>query len=117
MTTSFPHIDDEQCRRFLSAVELVGERWTAAILLALSRGAVRFSEVRASVAGISDRMLAVRLRSLTDDGLVERSIIPTTPVQVRYALTERGAALLEALQPLVHFGRRFPDAPEVERAG
>ncbi len=105
------HIDDDQCRHFLSAVELVGQRWSAAILLALHRGDTRFSDVRASVIGISDRMLAVRLKELVGDGLVERTIIPTTPVQVRYGLTPRGADLLGSLQPLVQWGQRWNDQP------
>ncbi len=117
MTSTFPHIDDEQCRHFLSAVDLVGQRWRPAILLALSRGATRFSEVRGSIAGISDRMLAVRLKELVADGLVERTIIPTTPVQVRYGLSERGVDLLGSLQPLVQWGHRWLEEPEIEKAG
>ena len=64
-------------------MELIGQRWNSGILLALGRGATRFTEILASVEGISDRMLSKRLRELQIAGLVERSIIPSTPVQVR----------------------------------
>lgn len=101
------HIDDALCRSFLASVELVGKRWSSGILLALARGATRFSEVLAVVDGLSDRLLAQRLKELEASGLLERTVIPTTPVQVRYALTERGEDLLRSLQPLVHWGQRW----------
>jgi DNA-binding HxlR family transcriptional regulator len=87
-------------------LELVGRRWTGAILLAGSRGARRFSEYRASVGGVSDRLLAQRLRELEAWRLIERTVIPSTPVQIRYALTVRGAELMAVLQPLVDWGLR-----------
>ena len=62
MRAEWKQIDDEQCRLFHASVELIGRRWSSAILLALSRGAYRFSEIHASVPGLSDRMLAQRLR-------------------------------------------------------
>ena len=101
------HIDDAACRRFLSSVELVGKRWSSGILLALFRGAARFSEVLAVVDGLSDRLLAQRLKELEAAGLVERSVIATTPVQVRYALTDRGDDLIRSLQPLAQWGHRW----------
>ncbi len=106
-TTDLQHIDDDLCRSFLASVELVGKRWSSGILLALTRGATRFSEVLAMVDGLSDRLLAQRLKELEASGLVERTVIPTTPVQVRYSLTERGADLLKSLQPLVGWGVRW----------
>jgi DNA-binding HxlR family transcriptional regulator len=97
-------LDEEACRGFQTAVELVGRRWTGAILLALSRGAERFSEILALVDGLSDRLLSQRLKELETEGLVLRTIVPTTPVQVRYALSDRGRELMKALQPLVNWG-------------
>ena len=107
MTGSWQHIDDEECRHFQSAVELIGRRWNSAILLALARGATRFGEVRAMVPGLSDRMLAERMRELQTAQLVDREVVPTTPVQIRYHLTERGADLIKALQPLVKWGHQW----------
>ncbi|WP_233255389.1 winged helix-turn-helix transcriptional regulator [Naasia lichenicola] len=108
------HIDDAECRRFTSAVELIGKRWSSGILLAIARGASRFSEIVAVVDGLSDRLLAQRLRELEATGLVRRTVIPSTPVQVRYALTERGRELLESLQPLARWGQRWLE-PRAER--
>ena len=97
-------LNEEECRGFQKAVELVGRRWTSAILLALSRGAGRFGEILALVDGLSDRLLSQRLKELEAEGLVVRTVIPTTPVQVRYELSGRGRELMIALQPLVNWG-------------
>jgi DNA-binding HxlR family transcriptional regulator len=94
-------VDEFDCRRFQGALELVGRRWTGAILLAGLRGARRFGEYRAAVVGISDRLLAQRLKELEMDGLIERTVIPSTPVQIRYALSLDGKELMSVLQPLV----------------
>lgn len=105
--TRWDLIDDEECRRASSVVELVGRRWSSGILLALARGAERFTEITALVQGLSDRMLAVRLRELEHAGLVERAIERTMPVSVRYRLTAQGRDLVESLQPLVEYGQRW----------
>ncbi|MFK4729431.1 helix-turn-helix domain-containing protein [Agromyces mediolanus] len=97
------HIDDEACRRFTSAIEFAGRKWNAAILLAGVRGARRFSEYRDTVAGISDRVLAARLRELEADGLLERHVRATTPVSIRYTPSPRALQLMELLQPLVEW--------------
>ena len=101
------HIDDEACQVFQRSFELVGKRWSASILLAMSRGATRFSEITEIVSGLSDRLLAQRMRELEQSGLVEREVIATTPVQIRYRLTERGADLMQAMQPISDWGHRW----------
>src|SRR6187402_452070 len=106
-STDLAHINDDLCRSFLGSVELVGKRWSSAILLALARGADRFSEIIASIPGLSDRVLAQRLRELESVGLLRREVIATMPVQVRYRLTDRGTDLLESLQPLVGWSQRW----------
>jgi len=115
VTISLQHINDEECLRFQGSLELVGQRWSGGILLALGRGATRFTEIKVSVIGLSDRLLAQRLKQLAAADLVERSILPTTPVQVRYRLTERGRSLLQALQPLAAWGREWADDGEAEQ--
>ncbi|WP_224766209.1 winged helix-turn-helix transcriptional regulator [Nocardioides campestrisoli] len=113
MTTrsSPPHhqalIDDTTCREATTGLEFVGRRWTGAIMLALGRGASRFGEVLAAVDGLSARLLTARLRELEEHGLVEREVIATTPVSVRYRLTPRGRDLLAAMQPLVAYHLRW----------
>ena len=104
------HIDDAACRRFQSTVEFAGRKWNAAILLAGVRGARRFSEYRATVTGISDRLLATRLRELETEGLIERHVRPTTPVTISYTPSTDGLRLIELLQPLTEWGLERADA-------
>lgn len=103
----YESIDDNQCRIFTTAVELVGKRWSSSILLAIARGAHRFSEIIASVDDLSDRMLAQRLRELEHTGLIIREVVPTAPVQIRYELSERGRDLMRSLQPLVTWAHKW----------
>lgn len=110
LRTGWEQIDDDECRRAAATVELIGHRWSSAIMLGIARGASRFSEILAAVAGLSDRMLALRLKELEQVGLVDRVVEPTTPVTVRYVLTMRGRDLLAALQPLVRYGQRWEAA-------
>lgn len=84
---------DGYCAQFHYAVELIGRRWSGAILVALRAGRTRYSEVRGAVPGLSDHLLCQRLRELEANGLLERCVTPTTPVQVRYELTPMGQAL------------------------
>ena len=107
MPAEWNHIDDDQCRLFQASVELIGRRWSSAILLAVARGARRFSEIHASVPGLSERMLAQRLRELSAAEILARDVVPSTPVQVTYRLTPRGHELMAALQPLVRWGVRW----------
>jgi DNA-binding HxlR family transcriptional regulator len=109
----FEQIDDELCRSFQTHLEVIGRRWNSGIMLAAVRGASRFSEYRAMVAGISDRLLSQRLRELEYEQLIERTVIPTTPVQVRYRPTDRGRDLLRTLQPLVGYAHKYEGADAV----
>ena len=102
-----PRIDDASCREATGALEFVGRRWMGAVMLALGRGATRFGEIEDAVEGLSARMLTARLRELGEHGLVEREVIPTTPVSVRYRLTAQGRELLAALQPLQAYQARW----------
>ncbi|MFD6096199.1 winged helix-turn-helix transcriptional regulator [Nocardiopsis flavescens] len=99
----FEHIDDSVCRSFQRAVEVVGGKWTASVLLASMRGARRFVEYRARIPGISNQLLSQRLRELQSRGLIDRTVVPTTPVQILYRPTERGAGLMRVLHPLIEW--------------
>ncbi|WP_433696829.1 winged helix-turn-helix transcriptional regulator [Nocardiopsis sp. CA-288880] len=99
----FAYIDDEVCRSFQRSVEIVGRKWTASVLLASVRGARRFVEYRAYVPGISNQLLSQRLRELQAHGLIDRTVVPTTPVQILYRPTERGAGLMRVLHPLIEW--------------
>jgi DNA-binding HxlR family transcriptional regulator len=113
---TWDRIDDDKCRLFQATMELIGRRWSSAILMAVARGAGRFSEILGSVPGLSDRMLAQRLKELDAAGLVAREVVPTMPVQVIYGLTPSGRELMVSLQPLVRWGLRWHDQQERERA-
>jgi DNA-binding HxlR family transcriptional regulator len=97
------------CTRFHSAIELVGARWSGAILRALFTGATRFADVKAAIPGISDTMLAERLRTLEEQGLVAR--VPDTTAMLRprasYVLTEKGRDLEPALAALTAWAHRW----------
>jgi len=98
------------CPHFHAAVELIGKRWSGAILAALADGPSRFGELKQGVPGMSDRLLSQRLRELEAAGMVERSVASGAPVRVTYALTEKGAELQPALGELRTWGRRWKAA-------
>jgi len=78
--------------RFQRAIELIGKRWTGAVVKALMAKPARFNQLLAGIPGISDRVLTERLRELEQEGLVERLVDPGPPVRVTYRLTARGRA-------------------------
>jgi DNA-binding HxlR family transcriptional regulator len=91
---------EEVCPNFHAAIELIGKRWTGAILCALTERPMRYGELGKAVPGLSDRLLSQRLRELEDEGLVEREVEAGTPVRVTYSLTETGEALGPAIREL-----------------
>jgi DNA-binding HxlR family transcriptional regulator len=95
------------CARFHKAVELVGRRWTGALIQQLLAGPARYAELRDAIPDISDRMLSERLRELEEEGMVSRSVIPATPVRVEYALTPKGRALEPALTAIGKWAQRY----------
>lgn len=95
------------CPHFHAAIELIGKRWTGAILCALTEGPLRFGELVRAVPGLSDRLLSQRLRELEEEGLVERVVESATPVRVTYSLTEKGAGLRPAITELKSWARRW----------
>jgi DNA-binding HxlR family transcriptional regulator len=99
------------CPRYHEAVELIGRRWTGAIVAVLieaPEGAgMRFSQVAHSVPELSDRLLSARMRELEARGLVERTVHSGPPVRVEYALTEMGRALEPALRELGSWAREW----------
>ena len=88
------------CARFHQASELIGRRWTGAIIFVLLRTRCRFATLRDAIPDITDRMLTERLQELEQEGIVERTVIPESPVRVEYALTKKGRALASAIDAL-----------------
>jgi DNA-binding HxlR family transcriptional regulator len=89
------------CSLYHRAVELVGKRWTGAILLVLiDQGPLRFSEIKHAVPELSDRLLSERMKELEAEGIVDRHVIDDTPVRVEYGLTDKGRALEPVVRTL-----------------
>jgi len=95
------------CSRFHRAIELIGSRWTGAILQTLLQGKCRYASIKAAVPDITDRMLSERLRSLESEGLVAREVVPDTPVRVEYQLTKKGRELQDALREISSWAERW----------
>ena len=95
------------CSRFHRAIELIGGRWTGAILQTLLQGKTRYAALKGAIPDLTDRMLSERLRSLEGEGLVIRSVIPDTPVRVEYELTQKGLELQNALKEIGHWAERW----------
>jgi len=97
-----PRPDDAAgvCPYFHEAVELVGKRWTGAIVHALLSGPMRFSQLTHTIPQISDRLLSMRLRELEAHGIVTRQVYNEPPLRVEYALTAKGEALRPAVTAL-----------------
>jgi DNA-binding HxlR family transcriptional regulator len=95
------------CPDFHEAIELIGRRWTGAILCSLIEGPRRFGELGKVVPGLSDRLLSQRLRELEEEGLVQRDVEAGTPVRVTYSLTETGQALGPAISELKRWAKQW----------
>lgn len=98
------------CPHFHAAIELIGKRWTGAIVCALTERPLRFGELTKAVPGLSDRLLSQRLRELEEEGLVERDVEAGSPVHVTYSLTEVGAGLRPAIAELKSWAVRWNQA-------
>ena len=104
------------CTRFHRAIELIGRRWSGAIIFVLLRSRARFAEIRDAIPEMTDRMLSERLLELEKEGIVERTVIPDTPVRVEYALTKKGRALVPAVDALVDWAHKWVDSDEEKPA-
>lgn len=102
------------CPRFHAAVELIGKRWSGAIVRLLLGGPVRFHDLKRAIPEISDKMLSERLKELEAAGLVLRRVIPETPVRVEYSLTAKGQALEAPLDTLSEWAEAWLVEPEAQ---
>src|ERR1700719_747344 len=97
-----PH---EACKAEVETLALIGDKWTVMGVGALSKGPIRYNEIRRRVEGISQRMLTLTLKGLEQDGLVTRTMYPTIPPRVDYELTELGRKLIVPLRALSEWAR------------
>ena len=103
MTTATPaHPLHEDCRKVSQILARIGEKWSMLVVMLLRDGPRRFNDIKRNTGGISQQMLTRTLRALERDGMVTRTIFPTSPPQVEYRLTELGRSLSE---PVLAFGR------------
>lgn len=97
-------------------LDSVGGKWTSLMILGLADGPRRFSQLRRFIPDISQRMLTQTLRDLQRDGYITRTVYPTQPPSVEYALTPLGQSFLALLRSLVHWSTEHHDAIRAARA-
>lgn len=105
-----PHEEEELvtfCPTYAHAMAVLGRRWTGLILRVLLAGPHRFNELLAAVPGISDPLLTQRLRELELEGLVERRVLPSSPVRVEYELTEAGRDLEQVVRVISAWAHKW----------
>ena len=90
-----------------AALSVIGGRWKILVICRLFEGKHRFNEMRRSIAGVSQRMLAQNLRELERDGVVERRVFPESPPRVEYGLTPFGRTLEPVLDRLCEWGETY----------
>ena len=99
------------CAQFHYASELIGRRWTGAIIFLLLKQPCRFATLRDAIPGITDRMLSERLHELEQEGLVDRTVVPDTPVRVEYSLTKKGRELAHAIDAISGWAEKWMPPP------
>lgn len=103
-----------ECRAVNTVLTRIGDKWTVLIVMMLAGGPRRFNELKRAIGGISQRMLTLTLRGLERDGLVTRTVFPTIPPRVDYALTDLGHSLLVPVRALGSWA--FEHIPTIEAA-
>lgn len=109
--------DHGECKLVSETLARIGDKWTVLVveLLCEGQGSMRFNEIRRAIGGISQRMLTLTLRGLERDGLVTRTVHPTIPPRVDYALTELGRTLRKPLVAVAEWARANRPAIDAAR--
>lgn len=115
MTPGHKKVTSKNCHGVREILDLVGDKWSAYVVGTLGDGPKRFNELKRSVDGISQRMLTLTLRKLERDGLVSRTVLPTVPPRVDYALTDMGRTLLVPVFGLIQWAADHRPAIEAAR--
>src|ERR1700691_3165763 len=110
MSPSHKHVLHESCLAIREVLNRVGDKWSVLIVGLLADGSKRFSELRRTIEGISQRMLTLTLKGLERDGLVTRTVYPTIPPRVEYQLTKLGRTLREPLIAVADWVRKHQPA-------
>jgi DNA-binding HxlR family transcriptional regulator len=104
------------CPRYQAAMEILGKRWTGLIVNVLLEGPKRFSALATRLELVSERMLSERLKELENAGIVDRQVLPETPVRVQYELTEKGRALSGVVAAIESWAAQWVNAPLPDEA-
>jgi len=104
----------EPCRRISEILSRIGDKWSLLVIRQLGNGPLRFSEIKRSLGSISQKMLTATLRGLERDGFVSRTVFPTVPPRVDYALTPLGCDLLVPVRQLGDWA--MANAERIERS-
>jgi DNA-binding HxlR family transcriptional regulator len=99
----------ELCTRFHRASELIGRRWTGAIIYLLLRKRCRYAVLRDAIPDITDRMLSDRLQELEQEGIVDRTVVPAIPIRVEYSLSKKGRALASAIDAIADWAEKWTE--------
>jgi len=100
-----------------AVLDRIADKWTALVIHALGDGTLRYGELQRRVGGISQKMLTQTLRSLEEDGLVDRRVFPVVPPMVEYTLTPLGRSLQEPLSAICNWAERHLPKMLEHRAG
>jgi len=104
----------DACVSFNEVLTRIGDKWSVQVLFQLGDNTLRFTELKRSIEGISQRMLTLTLRQLERDGLVQRTIYPTVPVKVEYALTDLGRTIRVPVGELAQWAVTY--RPDIQAA-
>ncbi len=96
------------------SIDLIGGKWKSVILWHLRNGALRFSQLKRRLPGITQKMLTQQLRDLEDNGLVHRKVYPVVPPKVEYSLTDEGYSFVPVLKSMYKWGRNYSDRFDVD---
>jgi DNA-binding HxlR family transcriptional regulator len=107
--------DEQRTCPTREVLDRVGDKWSVLVVILLGERVHRFNELHRAIEGISQRMLTLTLRGLERDGLVTRTVYPSVPPRVEYALTELGQTLLEPLSALAAWANASRPAIQAAR--
>jgi DNA-binding HxlR family transcriptional regulator len=108
-------LNASECRRVSEVLARVGDKWTMQVIAELGEGPRRFNELRRGIDGVSQRMLTLTLKNLERDGLVSRTVTPSVPPRVDYALTDLGRSMLAPVNALGQWAAAHVPAMDAAR--
>ncbi|MEU2718387.1 helix-turn-helix domain-containing protein [Streptomyces sp. NPDC007205] len=110
------HTPQERAAFVRDILDRIGDKWSVIVICRLGKEPHRFNELRRASDGITQRMLSSTLRALERDGIVTRTVHPTVPPRVEYALTETGRTLLDVVKALARWTDQHVDVIRAARA-